>query len=266
MIVQEHGGIGIGQWLRFIFFAQNFSQWTIETVDGPMWSLVVELHFYVLLPFLAYGLARVARGRLRVVTGILLALGAAAFALRCATFLYADHPSREWRYSLPTLFHFFVAGMLLALLRLRWEANRPAWVRGIAASSTAWLLASVPLWLWGVENLKAEIPLALAGFLTVGAVVLPLDHGRLVRALEWRPLSLAGIASYSLYLWHVPVVLWLAGGHFTFSADGLTSGYSGDPHRFVTLLAYSLPACLLVAAVSYRLIEAPFLRLRKRWA
>lgn len=46
----------------------------------------------------------------------------------------------------------------------------------------------------------------------------------------------------SLYLWHVPIL------------DAL-----GGPYL------KRVPLCLAVAFVSYRRVEAPFLRLRKRW-
>ena len=45
-----------------------------------------------------------------------------------------------------------------------------------------------------------------ASFLLVGAAVLPLRSGLLVRVLRWRPLAALGVASYSLYLWHYPIV------------------------------------------------------------
>jgi len=89
-------------------------------------------------------------------------------------------------------------------------------------------------------------------FLMVGASVLPLRPGPVVRALEWRPLALIGVASYSLYMWHVPILDHLneiSAFHGSFSAQVLVG----------------TPLCLLAAFVSYRLIEAPFLRLRRRW-
>ena len=135
---------------------------------------------YVLLPFLAWGLARLAGGSVARAALLLLALGAAALWL----VVFRDY---------------------------RWA------------------------------------PLAVPPcFLMVGAAVLPLRPGPLVHALEWRPLALAGVASYSLYLWHVPIL------------DAL-----GGPYLKQVLVG--TPVCLAVAFVSYRLVEAPFLRLRKRW-
>ena len=63
--MREEGGGTRGQWWRFLGLAETFSVSTVGTVDGVLWSVIVELHFYALLPLIALGLARVARGSLR---------------------------------------------------------------------------------------------------------------------------------------------------------------------------------------------------------
>src|SRR3954467_15834245 len=45
LLLREDGGT-LKQWLAFTRFSENFSTSTFGTVDGVMWSLVVELHFY----------------------------------------------------------------------------------------------------------------------------------------------------------------------------------------------------------------------------
>jgi peptidoglycan/LPS O-acetylase OafA/YrhL len=104
-----------------------------------------------------------------------------------------------------------------------------------------------------VAEYKLEALTAAAGFLLVGACVLPLRPGRVVQALEWRPLAAIGIASYSLYLWHQPIL-------------NAFVGLDIAPESFSGLLAVTAPLCLAVAFASYRLVEEPFLRLRRRWA
>lgn len=99
----------------------------------------------------------------------------------------------------------------------------------------------------------AVICIVLVGVLLVGVCVLPLRPGLFTRVLEWRPLALVGIASYSLYLWHDPILEALSA---TLPAE---SGVAG-------LLGVGLPLCCLIALVSYGLVERPFLRLRGGWA
>ena len=65
-------------------------------------------------------------------------------------------------------------------------------------------------------------------------------------------LAVVGVASYSLYLWHVPVIKALIDG-------GVSTGFAA-----LTLIA--VPIRLLVAIGSYAAIESPFLRLRRQWA
>ena len=86
----------------------------------------------------------------------------------------------------------------------------------------------------------------------VGACVLPLRGSRFLRALEWKWLAAIGVASYSLYLWHIPVI---------------TAIYPDvvEPSSFIVFLPIALGACLAVAFASYYVIESPFLRLRRRW-
>jgi peptidoglycan/LPS O-acetylase OafA/YrhL len=181
----------------------------------------------------------------------LLALAAASIVLSELDL----HPTRVWEFSTPARFQFFVPGMLLALALVRMEGRRPAWLDHPLVSADTFLLLAVPVWL--VVFLDAEndlLPLgALGCLLIVAAAVLPLRRRALSRVLNWRPLAAVGIASYSLYLWHAPVVIWVGGPS------------SHSRLAYLTYSAFALALCLVVAFVSYRLIEAPPLRLRRRW-
>jgi peptidoglycan/LPS O-acetylase OafA/YrhL len=243
LLVQEDGGTR-EQWWRFLSLSENFSAATVGTVDGALWSVVVELHFYALLPLLAIAVARVARASLARAAVLLLAVGAASLAAWLALVTFADAPSPVWRYNLPATFFFFVPGMWLALLRLKLERDgRPAWLDGIAGGSLAWVAASAAVWLVVFVDYRLTPVAAVAAFLAVGACVLPLRSSVALRALEWRPLVALGVASYSLYVWHSRVLA---------SLD--------------TQPALAIPAAIVVAFVSYRLVELPFLRLRRRWS
>lgn len=99
----------------------------------------------------------------------------------------------------------------------------------------------------------------------VGACVLPLLPGRALRVLEWKPLALVGVASYSLYLLHVPLIETLTGVHTLVLEQERGIRVVAEPTDYMTLLLIAVPLSLGLAALSYRVIERPFVRLRRRW-
>ena len=244
LVVEHHGG-SLTQWLRFGTFTQWFSADTRNTVNSPMWSLCVEVQFYLLLPFLSWGLARLARGSRGIAAAILIALGAISFT---AT-LIRGGDYLNWEFVFVTTFFNFVPGMLLALMRPE-LAGRSA--RRLPASSiliglgfACWL--GLPLWL---SHTFDQPVAALASFLILAGVVLSAAPGLLVRVLRWRVLGILGLASYSLYLWHEPIVLSLA--------RNTDAGFRG-------LMVAAFAICIAVSLVSYALVERPFLLVRRRW-
>jgi peptidoglycan/LPS O-acetylase OafA/YrhL len=247
LVLQERFGT-FEQWWRMLLFAQSFSNQTVGKIDGPMWSLVVELHFYVLLPLLAWALARVsARSPARGAAALVI-LGLGSWGMAELT---RGH-GLTWRYSLPVTFVYFVGGMLVAVLR---AAGRERLLRlpGVLRSADAWLVAAGALWVVVFWNYRLEALMAVAGLLVVGACVLPLRPSALFRVLDTRVLAIVGVASYSLYLWHLPLLEALVRRTWL-------------PRGYWPLLAAATVLSLTVAAISYRIVEAPFLRLRRRWA
>jgi peptidoglycan/LPS O-acetylase OafA/YrhL len=239
-------------WWRFALLLESFWSDSVAQVDGPVWSLLLEVQFYALLPLLALGLARGSGGSLGRAAVLLLALGSIGLVVRVAT-VNVGHPSEVWRYSLPAWAVFFVPGLLLALVRVRWDQQRPSWAdRGPRSSPLPWILISMALLLVVFHDYRLDALLLPAWFVLVGACVLPLRSDRGLRWLGWRPLSLLGVASYSLYLWHEPLVRslrlasWMPDGLLPL---GVTAGVLS----------------IAVAFLSYHLVEAPFLRLRRQW-
>src|SRR3954452_21530157 len=247
LFVLEGGGTP-GEWLRFATFTQNFFSGTVLDLDAPMWSLVIEVQFYALLPLLALALAWVSRRRLDVAAAVLVVAGLAGVALRLWLLKRRDVVDPRVVYSLATTSFFFVPGMLLALARVR---EAPLRLPGVMGSSNAWALASVAAWVIVLDRFDVEPLAAVASFLTVGALALPLRPGRLVALLDARVLAVVGLASYSLYLWHLPLVE-SVGRHVSTSL----------PAMFLV----AVPLSIALALLSYRAVEAPFLRLRRRWA
>src|SRR3954471_3733418 len=248
LFVLEGGGGSFGEWVRFATFTQNFFSGTVLDLDAPMWSLIIEVQFYALLPLVALGLAWVTRRRVGAAAAVLVAFGLAGVVLRLWLLKRRDIADPRVVYSLATTSFFFVPGMLLALARVRGSAIR---LPGVLGSSDAWAAASVAAWLVVLDRFDVEPLAAVASFLTLGALALPLRPGRFVALLDARVLALVGVASYSLYLWHLPLVE-SVGRHVSI----------GLPAMF----GIAVPLSIALAFVSYRLVEAPFLRLRRRWA
>ncbi|HVA42578.1 MAG TPA: acyltransferase [Acidimicrobiales bacterium] len=239
-------------WAAYLLFGETFSSHTVAQVDGPMWSLVVEVMFYVLLPFLAFALAGLSRRSLPMAAAGLVALAAAAGGYRWVAYLHASHPGPLVQYNLPANFFFFLPGMLLALTKVASEGRRPGQrvLSPVLADSRLWVAASAALWAVVFYRYQWDLLAGVASFLLLGACVLPLRPSAPVRILGWRPLALLGTASYSLYLWHLPIVVHLGPEHL--------GGYVGH-------LVIDAAVCIAVSLASYRLIEAPFLRWRERW-
>ena len=242
------------QWWRFALFLQSFSAQTVARVDGPVWSLVVEVQFYVLLPVFAWLIARFGGRSAARAAGAVAALGIAAFVVRMLTVTTADSVTSVWQYSLPATCVFFFPGLLLAHLKVGLERSPRRWpTRAVTGSSTLWFAAGAALWLVVACRFRWDALFLPACALLLGACVLPLRPGLPVKALDARWLGALGIASYSLYLWHEPIIHALA-----------TSSWV--PDGFVPVLLIGVVVCCAVALASYRLIESPFLRLRRTWS
>jgi peptidoglycan/LPS O-acetylase OafA/YrhL len=69
-----------------------------------------------------------------------------------------------------------------------------------------------------------------------------------------RVMVFVGVVSYSVYLWHYPVMEWLMRSAFI-------SGFDG--YRLPRLLGAAVVLTFLAAALSYAFIERPLMRLRR---
>ncbi len=254
------------EWWRFALFIQNYSPETLNHLNAPLWTITVEVQYYIVLPLLAFFIARLGGRSIRRTVAVMLGIGLASYALRSYEVLHAASPNVYGplgKYALPTLLYAFIGGMLIAVTRIAWERRPPQWAsRPFFGTASIWIAAGVLLHLMLTYDLDWQEPaIALAAFLIVAACVLPLRNGRVVQALQWRPLAMLGVASYSVYVWHGPIVVALS----DVGSEASEGIITGEPTHFLKLLAIGVPASIAAGALSYFVIERPFLLRRKRW-
>jgi peptidoglycan/LPS O-acetylase OafA/YrhL len=199
------------------------------------WSLAVEEQFYLVFPLFLLLLARAGRGGIPATAAILLlSFAASVWAVPHApTAAFYLAPFRAWE---------LLLGALLAMGAL--AAPRRQIVRDALS------LAGLALILVSVLAYSADTPFpgASAVLPCLGTALLihagsggPSLVGRL---LSQRPIVLTGLVSYSLYLWHWPLLVFAS----LYALRELTAAESLG----VLLLA------ALLATLSWRYVELPF--------
>lgn len=258
------------RWWLFYGLMQVYSTADIHNGIAVAWSLSVEASFYLLLPLLAMLMRRVGA---RPVIYVLLVLG---LLMRIGN---SVDLGASWNvalqhlvYGLPGQSTYFGVGLLLAL----WSVEgRPSWMRALSARPTTCWVAAAVLYLAISALLSFVHPMGGFDFRTrfigyhlmtavfVTLVVVPAafdEHPGPVRTLlAWPALVWVGVVSYGLYLWHVPLALHLFDRGMTDAVDG----WALAP-RVALTYAIVLAGALLTAAVSYYVVELPFLHRKER--
>jgi len=247
--------------------SSNFYFWRHSGYfDAPMskpllhtWSLAVEEQFYILFPLFLLAGRRLFGRRLKhsVVILLFVSLVASTVTLHYnpTTAFYMLH-TRAWELLVGTV----IAFGFFPRLQLAWVRN------GITLLGIAMICYSV--FRYSPETpfpgLAAAVP-CFGSALIIGAG----ESGSsfIGKALSWRPIVFVGLISYSLYLWHWPVLvlndlgLWPNFGAFVPQRWALVILLLQKSNRAILLLfAFGL------AVLSWRFVERPFRSHRSRMA
>ncbi|HEU4656972.1 MAG TPA: acyltransferase [Capillimicrobium sp.] len=270
------GLLGFGEhWWRFYSFTQIY--WSESTVQGigPAWTLCIEASFYVVLPFLAAGIARLrpsVRSELVILAGLAIATLALRFAIQEWTGMFSG-----WRVLHNTLLSYldwFAYGMMLAVVSVamhgREAGSRPLrliirkpWVPWAAAFAVFTFVAfglglSRGFFITYTQTnfLGEHVGYALtAALLLLPAIFGDWAGGWPRRLLATRWMGWLGLVSYGIFLWHSNLMLELN----EHGAQGWLPG-SG----FLSLLLPTLAITIPIAALSYYVVERPALRFKDR--
>lgn len=209
-------------------------------VVGHTWTLSIEEQFYIVWPAILLVLLVNFRG-IRWPIVILFAGALAAMVARILLWQPTVDGYFRVFYGSDTRADALLLGCALAFLfsRVTWRPSR--WLIGSAVAGLVLSTVTLSLGFLAMVGLTAA---------TLASVVLvALATSQVGGVLDWDPLVRTGRASYSLYLWHVPILSLI--------------GTSAIGH---SLLGAFLGLILSVAAafLSRRLVEVPALRWRSR--
>jgi peptidoglycan/LPS O-acetylase OafA/YrhL len=227
----------------FFYLNWYFVTHAVFSPGSILWSVSVEEQFYVLCPIFIRALSK--RNLMRLCVGLIIL----ANVVRFVVLKNSDNWWHSIWFNTFTRLDPIATGILISLV-LGGTAPRVGVVTRSALATAGLLL------LYLADKADGIRPPSFIGWMAafpmVDLGVLAIFLAFLGASISWRPLIYLGQISYGLYVFHmfwldaVKVVLLRFTGECSFWERGLIS----------------LPLTIAVAAVSYRWLETPFLRLK----
>ncbi len=223
-----------------------------EAVGRPplllhLWSLGVEEQFYLVWPLVVLGAVHMCRRPVRALCWIAGTGSVCSAALMAALFVAGHDPSAVYYDTFTHSAGLMIGAALAAatyrrrLAPVRYGAGPRAVIGSIALAGLVVLM--VLLGSDGTFTYRGGIFLASA--LTGLVILVAVRPGPVGRLLSAKPLRYLGARSYSLYLWHWPIIC--------LTRPDIDVRLSGTP-----LLVLRLALVLLAGEASYKMVEQPF--------
>lgn len=198
------------------------------------WSLAVEEQFYFIFPFFLVLLASRPKSIRYVFCASVLLL-----SLGYSVYLLSQGETEAAFYNSFARFWELMIGAMLAV----WNPSKPNQVKADLCEVAG---VSFIAYAFIFYNAQTIFPGLSALLPTVGAALLiyAAGNGRFIsKLLKSKPMVLVGLVSYSLYLWHWPIIV------FTKLVK---------PGAGAILMVAGLVVSLILAILSYKLVERPF--------
>jgi peptidoglycan/LPS O-acetylase OafA/YrhL len=240
-------------------FTDDHVDHPLSTLIGQTWTLRVDLTFYVLAPIAATLAIRLLGPRLGV-RGRRYAVWAGAAAIAAGALVLAGmlSPTVGSGRSPAVLICLFMPGVALAAAVAgrapRTPPNRLAAIAAVISLAGVLVLVAYP---------RDPLPLSArlfvvgagAGMALGGLVLLETQAGRAWAWMRSGPVRWVGRHTYGIYLWHLVLMAELS---------ALFQGAESPARTYALLLPLVLVATIVVAMISFRLVEKPAMRLRHR--
>ncbi|MCV7225642.1 acyltransferase family protein [Mycolicibacterium komossense] len=264
LLLPDADNANLTVWLANLTLTQIYVPLTLTGGLTQMWSLSVEVSFYLVLPLLALFARRLpVRARIPMIAAVAVASWGWGFLMAALPY---DAPVGINPLNWPPAFSsWFAAGMLLA----EWTVSAPGLAHRLARRR--WLMAGVAVVAYlvaaspaaGPEGLipgtAAQFALKTAmGAVLAGVLIAPLvlDRPDTTHRVLGSPVMVTlGRWSYGLFVWHLaalamvfPVI-----GEFAFNG------------HLPVVLVLTLIFGFAIAAVSYALVESPCRQALRRW-
>ena len=242
-----------------IFFLQSY----VPGLWEYTWSLAVEEHFYLILPILLICIIRLPNNTdqspFRQIVMVAFFVAILCLFLRVLnwnirstyshlTHVYASHlrmDSLFWGVVISYFYHFH---------RLPFLKYVPPWRYGLFFVALCLFMPAFFMDLetsWFINTIGFTLFYIASGMLLLTIILCPLKHHPITNFL-----ATLGAHSYSIYLWHMPVLKWII---------PIVEKKLGSFSSFPLLILTYVIGSLTIGVVMSKLIEIPSLRLREHY-
>lgn len=215
------------------------------------WSLGVEWQFYILFPLILFALFAISRWRKKTIDkplfSVVVVVSVASFMASFGQHVSPDQGSIDFLgfYSpFPRLWEFGLGLIALLVVRsgavLALPVSRGFFLLGLGMIGGSFFLVDENFVTPGWTTL---FPTVGAAAVIITGAQLNGERGGVHGILAVRPLRWLGDLSYSLYLWHWPILF--------FAKE---FGFPNNPQRMVAVVLLTL----LLSLLTYQLVEKPF--------
>jgi peptidoglycan/LPS O-acetylase OafA/YrhL len=226
-----------GDLWMFAFFLQNYSRETLLTLDAPTWTLAVQAAFYLVFPLFLFVGARMGRRAWMVPIALVL------FGFLWNWVSYSNEWGPIARLALPAMLPYMALGMLIA--HLPPAQSRKSAVTMILIGAALAIANSV----WhaiGFGDLATGVLRDVPGAIGFGLIIAACAQPVIGASNRLKPIEAFGRWSYGVFLWHLPLLLFMKGHGWLPESSILT---------WFLLVAVASSA----GALTWRFVERPLL-------